>query len=208
VGVVIGDQGALLCWDDVRAIAPDGHDPLNNPNDGDKGVEYRITDISPAPGTPVGRKDVITAHVVPEPLPAAHPAFFPCNWVTADEAARFLGVSSVTVVPAGDEPGAVAPFCGYNSGSNLVTSELQLPPYFAVDAQTDQAMNAASGHASELSGLPGRAFCSASEHDNKKTAMLQVLLSGNRLYQALGGESCDTLKQFAQAAIPRINQSG
>jgi hypothetical protein len=38
VGVVIGDAMALLCWDDVRAVAPDGHDPQNNPNDGDKGM--------------------------------------------------------------------------------------------------------------------------------------------------------------------------
>jgi hypothetical protein len=210
VGTVIGDAGALLCWDDVRAIAPDGHDPVNQPNDSDKGIAYRITDISPAPGTPAGRKDVITAHVVPEALLAAQPAFYPCNWVTADEAASFFADSSTTVDPTGDELGAAAPFCTYNSGSHFVTSQLQLPAYFPVDAQTQLGLSIARGHGNEVGGLPGRAYCSTSESDNKKSTTLQVLLSGNRLYQAMGwkSESCNTLKQFAQTAIPRIDQAG
>jgi hypothetical protein len=35
---------------------------------------------------------------------------------------------------------------------------------------------------------------------------LYVLLSGERVYKVTGfnGESCDTLTQFAQVAIPRI----
>ncbi|WP_067100008.1 hypothetical protein [Mycobacterium sp. 852002-40037_SCH5390672] len=207
MGVEVGDAISLICWDDVRAIAPDGHDPLNHPNDGDKGVVYPITDISPVPGTMVGRKDVITAHVVPEPLPAAQPAFFPCGWVTNDEAAGLLGGLPTTALPTGDEPGSATPFCSYHNDSHLVTSELQLPPDFPVDARTEQDMDAASGHMSELSGLPGRATCSESENEqHKKSTRLLVLLSGNRLYQAMGieGASCDTLKQFAQAAIPRI----
>lgn len=211
VGVEVGNAVSLICWDDVRAVAPDGHDPLNHPNDGDKGVVYPITDISPAPGTMVGRKDVITAQVVPEALSAAQPAFFPCGWVTTDEAAGLLGGSPTTALPTGDEPGSVTPSCDYHNDSHFVTSELQLPADFPVDARTEQDMHAASGHWSELSGLPGRATCSESENEqHKKSTWLLVLLSGNRLYQALGieGESCDTLKQFAQTAIPRIGKSG
>jgi hypothetical protein len=42
--------------------------------------------------------------------------------------------------------------------------------------------------------------------DGGKSTTLQVLLGGDRLYQALGwkGEPCSTLKQFAETAIPRI----
>jgi hypothetical protein len=194
--------GSLACWENLKAIAPDGHDVANTP--GNNGP-YRITDVSPAPGTPIGRNDSVTLHVVPIDLTAA-PAFHPCDWVTADEAARFLGEPSTSTVPTGDWSGSVEPFCTYNSGSHFVTSQLYLPASFPVDAQTELNMRMASGHGSEVSGLPGRPYCSITQKDGKTSTTLLVLLGGNRLYQALGwkGESCDTLKQFAQAAIPRI----
>jgi hypothetical protein len=205
VGVMFDDaySGSLSCWENVKALAPDGHDVVDAPV---KEATYRITDISPAPGTPTGRNDWLTLHVVPVDLPTAPLSFHPCDWVTADEAARFLGVQSTEVSPVGDESGSVEPFCTYRGGSLMVSSQLHLPASFPVDAQTEINMNMAAGHGSEVSGLPGRASCSNTESDGKKSTTLVVLLDGNRLYEVLGweGESCDTLKQFAQAAIPRI----
>ncbi len=51
-----------------------------------------------------------------------------------------------------------------------------------------------------ITGLPGRAYCTADQPE------LYVLLSGGRMYMALGDQdaSCDTLKQFARVAIGRI----
>jgi hypothetical protein len=204
VGVILNDadSGALACWDNVKAIAPDGHDLENGPESG----TYRITGVSPAPGTPIGRSDVVTLQVVPVDVTAS-PAFHPCGWVTADQAAKFLGVSSTSAVPAGDESGSAEPFCSYRSDSHFVTSQLSLPASFAVDAQTELNMLVAGGRGNEVAGLPGRAYCSTTQSGGKTSTTLQVLLGGNRLYQALGwdGESCDTLKQFAQTAIPRIS---
>jgi hypothetical protein len=193
--------GSLACWDNLKAIAPDRHDVANTP--GNNGP-YRITDVSPAPGTPIGRNDSVTLHVVRIDLTAA-PAFHPCDWVTADEAATILGDPSTSTVPTGDWSGSVEPFCTYNSGSHFVTSQLYLPASFPVDAQTELKMRMAGGHGSEASGLPGRAYCAITENEGKTSTTLSVLLSGNRLYKALGwkGESCDTLKRFAQTAIPR-----
>jgi hypothetical protein len=65
---VIGDRldraqhGALACWDNIRAVAPDGHDPINNPN-GPADVAYRITAVSPRVDTPIGRHDVVTVQL-------------------------------------------------------------------------------------------------------------------------------------------------
>ena len=202
-GAIFDDAstGALACWDNVKAIAPDGHDVANGPaNDG----AYRITSVSPAPGTPIGHSDVVTLHVVPVDVTAS-PAFHPCDWVTEDQAAKFLGVSSTSATPAGDESGSAEPFCSYRSDSHFVTSQLSLPASFPVDAQTELNMLVAD-HGSEVTGLPGGAYCATRQSDGKTSTTLQVILGGNRLYQALGwhGESCDTLKQFAQTAIPRI----
>lgn len=91
-------SGALMCFDNVRAIAPDGHDVMN-----DKGpTPWRITTISPATGAPVGKADQVTLQLEPVD-PTAPPAFRPCDWVTAAEAAGFLGVQSVATLPVGDE---------------------------------------------------------------------------------------------------------
>lgn len=202
-GVILDDAGALDCWDNLKAIAPDGHDVMN---DKAGSGTYRITDVSPAPGTLIGSNDGVTVHVVPINPVAGPPAFNPCDWVTADKAATFLGVSSVSTEAADDEAGAAEPFCTYSSGSQLVTSQLNLPASFTVDAHTELNMNMAAGDWSEVGGLPGRAYCSTRQSDGKRSTTLLVLLNGNRLYQALGwnGQSCDTLKQFAQAAISSI----
>lgn len=202
-GVILDDAGALDCWNNLKAIAPDGHDVMN---DKAGSGTYRITDVSPAPGTLIGSNDWVTVHVVPINPAAGPPTISPCDWVTADKAAMFLGVSSVSTEAADDEAGAAQPFCTYSSGSQLVTSQLNLPASFTVDAQTELNMNMATGDWSEVGGLPGRAYCSTRQSDGKKSTTLLVLLSGNRLYQALGwnGQSCDMLKQFAQVATSSI----
>ena len=78
--------GALTCWDDIRSFGPDGQDASH---------KYlgpqRITAVSPPPGTPIGRHDLVTLQLPPIDYKAP-PAFRPCDWVTASEAASFLGV--------------------------------------------------------------------------------------------------------------------
>lgn len=55
---------ALLCFT-VAAIAPDGHDIMNDrANDL---TPWVVTSVRPASGTPVGRDDVITIHVAQKP---------------------------------------------------------------------------------------------------------------------------------------------
>jgi hypothetical protein len=194
-------KGALMCFDGIRAIAPDGHDVMN-----DKGSprSWSITAISPTSGTPVGKSDQVTLQLAPEDVSAA-PAFRPCDWVTTSEAARLLAVQSVSALPVGDQAGSVDQSCAYNSGNDLVTSELKLPGSFAVDARSEFSITVAAGKGSPVSGLPGPSYCGTSKAGNgKDTSMLSVLLNDHRIYQVMGGPSCDTLKQFAQTALFRM----
>ena len=204
VGIIFDDAvtGSLSCWDNLKAITPDGHNVFNGAAKG----TYQITDVSPAAGTPIARNDWVTLHIVPVDLPSAPPAFHPCDWVTVAEAAKFLGDPSATTDPVGNESGSAAPYCAYNSGAHFVTSGLRLPASFPVDARTELDMTIAGGHGSDVSGLSDRAYCATTASGGKQSTTLLVLLSGNRLYQALGwdGESCEILKQFAQVAIPRV----
>jgi hypothetical protein len=68
-----------------------------------------------------------------------------------------------------------------------------------IDAPTQLDLCTANEQRRDITGLPGRAYCTDSGE-------LYVLLSGGRMYMALGGKgaSCDTLKQFARTAISRI----
>lgn len=194
-------KGALMCFDGIRAIAPDGHDVMN-----DKGPprSWSITAISPTSGTPVGKSDQVTLQLAPEEVSAA-PAFRPCDWVTTSEAARLLGVQSVSALPVGDQAGSVDQSCAYNSGNDLVTSELKLPGSFAVDARSEFSIAVAAGKGSQVSGLPGLGYCGTSKAGNgKDTSMLSVLLNEDRIYQVMGGPSCDTLTQFARTALFRM----
>jgi hypothetical protein len=105
--------GALACWDNIRGVAPDGHDPINNPaRPGDVG--YRITALSPSPGTPVGRHDLVTVQLADADTNAP-PAFRPCDWVTTDEAAGILG-GPITTRSWGDDAGSVDMSCSYSLG--------------------------------------------------------------------------------------------
>jgi hypothetical protein len=60
-----------------------------------------------------------------------------------------------------------------------------------------------------VNGIGVKASCTPVSKSvaDKPVHRLYVLLPGERLYMATGwgGESCDTLQQFAQAAIPRIS---
>jgi hypothetical protein len=211
----VGDveSGALACWDTFKAIAPDGHDVETSTADVTEGKTYRIVDVSPAPGTLVGRNDPVTVRVVPFSLFDAPKTQHPCNWVTNEEAAALLEGSSATTDPTGDETGSVAPFCMYNSGPNSVTSQLYLPGSFPVDAASEflfrSAVQRSDGggpaQSSDVDGLPGPARCTTATRDTGPLHTLLVLLRGNRLYvsDALT-VPCDTLKQFAQTAIARI----
>jgi hypothetical protein len=198
------EVGALGCWADTRAVAPDGHDPVNNPDrpEGD----YRITAVSPPPGTPVGHHDVVTVQLA-DVDPNAPAAFRPCDWVTTDEAAAILG-GPVTTRPQGVQVGSVDMSCGYSRGlgEDGVASELRLPGAFPVDAVPQFAATAAEDNATSVDGVGVKAQCMFEPMTTPPSNTLLVLLSGDRIYRATGwyGMSCDQLKQFAQAAIGRI----
>jgi hypothetical protein len=189
-------DGSLFCFNLVKAAAPDGHDVLQDITS--RAPNYRITSVSPSAGTSVNRADPVTIQVVPID-PSAPAAFRPCDWVTTDEAARFIGTPTVTASPQGDQAGSIDQMCDYGAPGQLVISQLMLAGSVPVDPGTSFNMAVASGLGSEVSGLPVRAYCTNKEY----MPILVALLSGNRLYQATNA-NCDVLKQFAQAAIPRI----
>lgn len=194
--------GALTCFDNLKAMAPDGHDVMN-----DTGAmkPWTIKTMSPAAGTRVGQSDTVTLTLAPGPGVTSS-AFHPCDWVSTDKIASILGTSSVTAVPTGDQAGSVDQACQYATGAGMVTTELKSPGAFAVDAQSEFDEIAASGHASALSGLPGHASCRVTTNDGKTSSQLIVLLTGGRAFTELGwnGQSCELLTQVAQAALGHI----
>jgi hypothetical protein len=196
-------EGALACFDGVRAIAPDGRDVMTD-KDPVANVFWTIKATNPPADTRVGQRDTITLSVTPTDTTSA-PAFHPCDWAS-DKALAILGASAVTAKPTGDQAGSVDQACDYNSGRGMVTTELKSPGSFAVDAQSEFDELTANGHGSELSGFPGRAYCSVITNDGKTSSQLMVLLSGGRAYRELGwnGQSCNVLKQFARAALAHI----
>ena len=194
-------DGSLFCFNLAKATAGDGHDVLHDVFS--RAPNYRITSVSPSAGTPVSRTDAVTVQVAPVDR-SEPPAFRPCDWVTTDEAAKFLGAQDVTTMPVGDQTGSVDQMCDYSGPDQMVISQLQLPGSMPIDASTAFAMAQAKGGGSDMPGLPGRAHCAPSATGTADSpAMLVVLLSNNRLYRATN-DNCDVLKQFAQAAIPRI----
>ena len=192
-------DGSLFCFNFAKAAAPDGHDVLQDIVS--RAPNYRVTSVSPPAGTLVRRATPVTVRVVPinssEP-----PVFRPCDGVTTDEAARFMGTKSVTASPLGDQAGSVDQICDYSSPAHLVISELLLAGSLPIDPRTTFDTLIASGRGSDVSGLPARGYCTNRDY----VPSLVVLLSGDRLYRATG-ENCDVLKQSAQVAIPRIGTS-
>jgi hypothetical protein len=162
VGMVFDsvDVGALACWDDsdhVRGIAPDGHHTVANPTHDDFGMSYRITSISPPPGTPIGRNDTVTVQLVPVDW-SKPPAFRPCDWVTTEEAAQIFGVPSVSVFPSGDEAGSVFQLCTYDTpgpgGRQLVGATRLLPASMVIDAPTQLDLYTANSSAARSLACP------------------------------------------------------
>ena len=196
-------EGALACFDGVRALAPDGHDVMTDKEPAAT-VSWTIKATNPPADTRVSQGDSITLSVTPTDTTAA-PAFHPCDWAS-DKALAILGASAVTAKPTGDQAGSVDQSCVYNSGRGMVTTELKSPGSFAVDAQSEFDELTANGDGSQLSGFPGRAYCGVVTNDGKTSSRLMVLLSGGRAYQELGwnGQSCDVLKKFARAALAHI----
>ena len=107
--------GSLTCWvDSVQMIAPDGHDWASSPDDVQKGRRFRITSVSPAPGTMAGQRDTVTVHgtvIESSDVALLPPATVPCSWLTADEIAQrncqylWIGLFQATSVPV-DSVGA------------------------------------------------------------------------------------------------------
>jgi hypothetical protein len=201
----------LTCLDGVTLVGPDGKILAGTGS----GTLLRIASVSPAPGTPVGPHDPVTVNVetVDQTSPPAHR---PCDWVTPTEAAEFLGVSPITATPDGDEQGSTDTECDYSHGSDpddnprgdhSISSELRLTEAHVVDAASEYAFTTAKD-STAVDGIGIKAACTTMPNSaaDKSIHQLHVLLPGERLYIATGagGESCEILERFAQAAIPRI----
>jgi hypothetical protein len=197
------DVKQLTCLDGLRGVGPDGSILYNQKTFmRDARDSYRITAVSPPPGTPVGRHDPVTVTLVPVEKNAPV-AYQPCDWVTTAEAAEFLGGIQVITSIDGYELGSTDIECMYASRDKVheVSSELRLTGAQVVDAASEFAFNTAE-NATSVSGLGMKAACTLTPNFHE----LFVLLPGERMYVATGWghESCDTLTQFARKAIPRI----
>jgi hypothetical protein len=212
VGLILDDQSSelqpLTCLNDVRGIRPDGrviqpHRQFNG------GWPDRITAVSPQRGTLVGADDTVTVNLVPIEA-TEQPAYHPCDWVTAAEATGFVGGTPMVSSPRGQNvTGTTDLQCEYfdrPDDNHRVVSELRLTGAHIVDAASEFAFKTGENSTS-VSGVGIKAACTWPERNYSSTErQFYVLLPGERIYVATGrhGESCDTLKQFAQAAIPRI----
>jgi hypothetical protein len=198
-------DGALGCYDNINAVAPDGHDPLNRPA---KPAEktYRITAVSPAAGTPIGRHDTVMVELA-EVDATQSPVFRPCAWVTAAEATDILG-GPVTAEPIGDQPGSVDVACLYDKPVDVgegVQIDLQMPGAFAVDAGSEFALASSAPRTTVVDGVGVKAACVNEPTTTPPSTTLVVLLNGDRLLRVTQGyASCNTLKRFAELAIGRI----
>jgi hypothetical protein len=65
VGANLSDAANALGCFTFTAIAPDGHNVLNDP--ANQVGNWAVTSVSPAVGTPVGKDTNVTLHVVPSP---------------------------------------------------------------------------------------------------------------------------------------------
>lgn len=198
-------DGSLECWDNVRAVAPDGHDPLHSPARPAEKM-YRIVAVSPASGTPTGRHDVVTVELA-EIDATEPPAFRPCDWVTATEAEGIMG-GAVSAEPLGDGTGSVDMACIYDKPVDVgegVEVDLQVAGAFAVDAASEFALATIPTHGTAVDGIGVKAACVHEATTTPPSTTLVVLLSGDRLLRVTQGfASCATLKRFAQLAIGRI----
>ncbi|RDH80497.1 hypothetical protein DVS77_01495 [Mycolicibacterium moriokaense] len=194
--------GALACWDNIRGLTQDGQDASK-----EIGGWATITAVSPPPGTPVGRDDVITVHLAPM-VYGAPPNFRPCDWVTTAEVAAIFAIPGPIETDGYMTPGSVNPHCTYSSpGHTAVTSTLYVPGAFPVDAAAEYSMYSGE-NATAVEGLGLAARCLTDLHGSQDRPYNQVvvLLEGNRLFTAngLGAQPCDQLNEFARTAIGRL----
>lgn len=196
-------DGTLGCWDNVRGVAPDGHDPLHSPAQPAEKT-YRVVGVSPAAGTPIGRHDPVTVDLA-DLDPREPAAFRPCEWVSETEARGLMG-GQVTLEPYGDQAGSVDIACIYNRPGDLgdgVEVDLQSTGAFLVDAASQFALE--SRHGTVVDGVGSKAACVDDPTTSPPSTTLLVLLGGDRLLRVIQGNgSCDSLKRFAQLAIGRI----
>jgi hypothetical protein len=200
----------LTCLYGVKMVGPDGAVLTGITGGG----LARIASVSPVPGTLVGPHDPVTVNLVAVD-PASTPAYRPCDWVTTAEAGTFLEAAPIGASPRGDEQGSTDIECDYSFNDtpdrspdrHSVSSQLRLSAHHVVDAGTEYAVSTARD-STPADGIGVTAACTpvSTAVADKPVHRLYVLLPGERLYLATGwgGESCDVLKQFAQAAIPRI----
>lgn len=200
-------DGALECFDNIKAIAPDGHDPLNHPA---KPAEktYRIIAVSPAVGTLIGRHDQVTIDLAD--VDSQEPERFrPCDWVTTAEAAGILG-GPVTAEPLGDLSGSVDIACIYDKPRDVgegVEVNLELPGAFPVDAASQYILATSVSHPIVVDGVGVKAACVDELTTTPPSMTLVVLLEGDRLLRVTQGYGqCGTLKRFAQLAIGRMGR--
>jgi hypothetical protein len=203
----------LTCLDGTRLIGSNGQPFVIAV--GDSAI-YRVNGVAPQPGTPVGRFDPVTVHVVR--VDSHEPAAYqPCSWVSTAEAAPLLGGSPVrTPVPHHVQAGSTDVNCDYDvEDHGGIDSELRTTAAHVVDAATEfdfvtsTAEGSPSDTSSSVSGIGIKAACTTVRvmtHPENVRYALYVLLPGERIYIATGtgGVSCDTLIQFANIAIPRI----
>lgn len=201
----------LACLDNVKRIGPDGRVLSGTAS----GSLLRIASVSPDPGTPVSAHDPVTVNLATADRNSP-PAYRPCDWVSTAEAATFLGVTPIAASPKGVEQGSTDISCDYSfndspegsSDRHSVSSELRLTENHVADAAAEYAAGT-TGDSVAVDGIGVKASCApvSTSAAGKPVRRLQVLLPGDRLYLATGwgGESCDTLGQFARAAIPRIS---
>ena len=168
----------------------------------------RITAISPAPGTPVARDQLITVALAPMDY-SAPTDFRPCDWVTSGEVADIFGLPEPIKTDGFVVPGSVNPRCTYRSpGRTAVTTALYVTGAFPVDAAADYARSAGEENATAVGGLGVAAHCLTNLHGTQGRPYNEVvvLLDDNRLFEVegLGAEPCEQLKQFATTAIDRL----
>lgn len=142
-------------------------------------------------------------HGQSRPVDITQAVLRPCDWVTVREMETITGITSVEATPTDDYMGAVSPGCTYTgSGHSVVTSTLETPQSFSVDARSELEMWKTDGHpGSPISGLPAiEAYCT-------DEGILMAVLSGGRGYLLMDWDrnmSCDKLAQIAQLALGRI----
>jgi hypothetical protein len=130
--------------------------------------------------------------------------------MSTTEASAILGGGPIQIRREGRDiqnlAGSTDLVCYYDSPdfSHSIESEVRLTGLHIVDALSEFAFWTSRDN-TPVNDVGVKASCTTVPR-NSHIRRLYVVLPGERLYIATGWgeESCDTLKRFAQAAIPRI----